>query len=53
MQHTLERHAQTYLFEIDILGKTHVLGVNAKNLETTSRVGNTNVDFTIEATEAT
>ena len=42
-----------YLLEVDVVRELHVLRVDAKNLETTSRVWDANVDFAIEATETT
>jgi hypothetical protein len=39
--------------EVNILGELHVLGVNLKDLQAASGVGNTNVDLAIEATETT
>ena len=42
-----------YLFEINILAELHVLGVDAENLQSAGWVRNTNIDFTVEATEAT
>ncbi len=41
------------LLKIDIIVKLHVLGVNAKDFKTTSWVRDSNIDFTIEATETT
>ena len=43
----------TYLFEVNIVSKLHVLGVDAENFETASWIGDTNVDFAIETTETT
>lgn len=40
-----------YLLEVNIISKLHVLRVDAEDLKTASRVRDTNVDFTIEATE--
>jgi hypothetical protein len=40
------------LLEVDIISEFHILGVNAENLETASRVRNANVYFTIEPTES-
>jgi len=42
-----------YLFEVDIITQLHVLRMDAKDLETTSWVRDANVNFAIEATEAT
>lgn len=39
------------LFEVDIIAKLHVLGVNSEDLKTPCRVGNTDIDFSIEAAE--
>lgn len=41
-----------HLLKVDVIGELHVL-VNAKDLETASKVGDTDVDFPIEATKAT
>lgn len=40
------------LLQIDVITKLHVLGVDLENLETAGRVRNTNVDLTVETTEA-
>ncbi|KAI6757217.1 hypothetical protein HG531_003042 [Fusarium graminearum] len=40
------------LLQVDIVTELHVLGVDLENLETTSRVGDTNVDLTIESAES-
>lgn len=39
-----------YLLEIHILAQFHVLRVNSQHLESADRIGNSNVDFTIETT---
>ncbi len=41
------------LLKVDIVREFHVAGVDAEDLETAGRVGNANVDFTIESTETT
>ena len=41
------------LLEINTLGELHVLGVDLEDLETARRVGNTDVNLTIETTETT
>jgi hypothetical protein len=50
-----ERHTdkliETAGAEAESIRSTDVLRVNTKDLETTSWVGNTNVDFTIESAE--
>ena len=43
----------SHLFEIDVIGQLHVLGMNTENLKTTGRIRNANVDLTVKATEAT
>ncbi len=43
---------RTNLLQVDIVGELHVLRVNTKDLKTASRVGNTNVNLAVEATEA-
>lgn len=40
------------LLEVDIVSELHVLGVNSQDLETTSWVGNTDVDFTVKSAES-
>lgn len=40
-------------FEIDVLGKLHVLGVDSQDFQTTDFVWNSDIDFTIESTETT
>ena len=40
------------LLEVDIVTELHVLGVDTQDLETAGRVGNTNVDFTVESPES-
>jgi len=42
----------SYLFEVNVIGQLHVLRVDAKNLQTTSRVRNTDIDFTIKSAES-
>jgi hypothetical protein len=42
-----------YLLKIDVITQLHVLRMDAKNLQTASRVWNTDVDFTIETAKAT
>ena len=42
-----------YLLQIDIIGQLHVLGVDAKNLQSSGWVWNTDIDFTIKTTKAT
>ena len=41
----------TYPFKVNIISELHVLSVDAKNLETTSWIRDTNVYFSVEATE--
>ena len=43
----------TYLLEVNVIRELHVLRVDAKNLQTTSGIRDTNVDFTVEPTEPT
>ncbi|GMT16846.1 hypothetical protein PFISCL1PPCAC_8143, partial [Pristionchus fissidentatus] len=38
------------LLEINIVSELHVLGVNAENLQSSDRIGDSDIDFTIEAT---
>ncbi|KAJ6261999.1 LOW QUALITY PROTEIN: hypothetical protein Dda_2800 [Drechslerella dactyloides] len=38
--------------EVDVIAKLHVLGVDLEDLQTTSWVGNANVDFSVEPAEA-
>ena len=40
------------LFQVHIIGQTHVLCVNAEDLEAANGIGNANVHLTIEATES-
>ena len=39
-----------HLLQIDVVRQLHVLGVNAQNLQATRRVGDADVDFSVEAT---
>jgi len=48
-----KEQTSTHLLQVNIVSKLHVFGVNTKYFETTSRIRDTNVNFTIEATEAT
>ena len=41
------------MLKINVIRELHVLRVDTENLETTSRVGDTDVDFTIESSETT
>lgn len=41
------------LFEVNIIGKLHVLGVDTKDLKPTSRVRDTDVNLSVEPTEST
>ena len=43
---------QTDLLKIDIVSQLHVLGVNPEDLESTSGVGDSNVDLSIEPSES-
>jgi hypothetical protein len=40
------------LLEIDVVAELHVLGVNSQNLESSSWVRDTDVDFTVKSTES-
>ncbi len=42
----------THLLKVNIVTQLHVLRVNTEDLKTASRVGNTDVDLTIEPTES-
>lgn len=41
------------LLQIHIIRQLHILGVDTKDLKTTGRVRNTDIDFTIETAEST
>ena len=43
----------TNLFQIDIIPKSHVLGVDAKHLESANSVGNSNVNLSVKSAETT
>ena len=49
----IETQKNTNLLKVNIVRKLHVLRVDAENLETASRVRDTDIDLTVEATEAT
>ena len=42
----------TYLLKVDVISELHVLRVNAKNLKTARWIRNTNIYFSVEASEA-
>ena len=50
---TLRQKTLTYLLEVHIVGKLHVLCVDAKDLETTRGIRNANVNLSIESTKST